>query len=181
MATEFPPDDRRGYRRISGANIAPGERTTIDSPVFDGKPVPEPGPDKSAGPIKPGVDPAGRQSRGRYGRGARHRPRHRSGNRGQRRRCGRARYLRSRVARLERAPATPEELAETARQIKRARPPLHADPRRHPGHRGVARRCGPVEQDFGKIDIVVANAAIQRWKPLLEMEDADWHDVSTTT
>jgi NAD(P)-dependent dehydrogenase (short-subunit alcohol dehydrogenase family) len=30
---------------------------------------------------------------------------------------------------------------------------------------------------YGKIDIVVANAAIQRWKPLLEMEDADWHDV----
>ena len=33
------------------------------------------------------------------------------------------------------------------------------------------------EQQFGKIDIVVANAAIQRWKPLLEMEDSDWRDV----
>ena len=33
------------------------------------------------------------------------------------------------------------------------------------------------EQQFGKIDIVVANAAIQRWKPLLEMDDADWRDV----
>jgi NAD(P)-dependent dehydrogenase (short-subunit alcohol dehydrogenase family) len=34
-----------------------------------------------------------------------------------------------------------------------------------------------VERDYGKIDIVVANAAIQRWVPLLEMEDSDWHDV----
>lgn len=34
-----------------------------------------------------------------------------------------------------------------------------------------------VERSHGKIDIVVANAAIQRWKPLLEMEDADWRDV----
>jgi len=34
-----------------------------------------------------------------------------------------------------------------------------------------------VERDFGKIDIVVANAANQRWRPLLEMQDADWRDV----
>src|ERR1700684_3486205 len=32
-------------------------------------------------------------------------------------------------------------------------------------------------KDYGKIDIVVANAAIQRWVPLLEMEDSDWRDV----
>ncbi len=30
---------------------------------------------------------------------------------------------------------------------------------------------------MGAIDIVVADAAIQRWKPLLEMDDADWRDV----
>ena len=34
-----------------------------------------------------------------------------------------------------------------------------------------------MEQNYGKIDIVVADAAIQRWKPLLDMEDADWRDV----
>jgi NAD(P)-dependent dehydrogenase (short-subunit alcohol dehydrogenase family) len=34
-----------------------------------------------------------------------------------------------------------------------------------------------VDSTYGKIDIVVANAAIQRRKPLLEMEDNDWHDV----
>lgn len=33
------------------------------------------------------------------------------------------------------------------------------------------------EQTFGKVDIVVGNAAIQAFKPLLEMEDHDWHDV----
>ena len=33
-----------------------------------------------------------------------------------------------------------------------------------------------VEREFGGIDIVVANAAIQTFKPLLEMDDADWHD-----
>src|SRR6201999_3108557 len=33
------------------------------------------------------------------------------------------------------------------------------------------------ERDYGKIDIVVADAAIQRWMPLLEMEDSDWRDV----
>jgi NAD(P)-dependent dehydrogenase (short-subunit alcohol dehydrogenase family) len=34
-----------------------------------------------------------------------------------------------------------------------------------------------VEQAHGRIDIVVANAAIQRWVPLLEMQDSDWDDV----
>jgi NAD(P)-dependent dehydrogenase (short-subunit alcohol dehydrogenase family) len=29
---------------------------------------------------------------------------------------------------------------------------------------------------FGKIDILFANAGIQSFKPILEMEDADWHD-----
>jgi NAD(P)-dependent dehydrogenase (short-subunit alcohol dehydrogenase family) len=32
-------------------------------------------------------------------------------------------------------------------------------------------------QGYGKIDIVVADAAIQRWKALLEMEDSDRRDV----
>jgi NAD(P)-dependent dehydrogenase (short-subunit alcohol dehydrogenase family) len=37
--------------------------------------------------------------------------------------------------------------------------------------------AGKVERDCGKIDIVVANAAIQCWVLLLEMEDTDWRDV----
>ncbi len=41
----------------------------------------------------------------------------------------------------------------------------------------LRRVADQVERDHGRIDIVVANAAIQRWKPLLEMQDSDWRDV----
>jgi NAD(P)-dependent dehydrogenase (short-subunit alcohol dehydrogenase family) len=40
-----------------------------------------------------------------------------------------------------------------------------------------------VEHEFGGIDILFANAGIQAFRPLLEMEDADWHitiDVNLT-
>ena len=74
-------------------------------------------------------------------------------------------------------PATPDDLAETARQIQE-----------------LGRRCLPIKGDIrqiaqirsahdqvlkrlGRIDVVVADAAIQRWKDLLEMEDSDWNDV----
>ncbi len=74
-------------------------------------------------------------------------------------------------------PARPQDLDETLRQIKAT------------GRRGMAikadirdiaalrRAADDIEKAYGKIDVVVADAAIQRWKPLLEMEDADWRDV----
>jgi NAD(P)-dependent dehydrogenase (short-subunit alcohol dehydrogenase family) len=34
-----------------------------------------------------------------------------------------------------------------------------------------------IEREFGGLDIVVANAGIQAFKPLLEMEDDDWDDI----
>ena len=74
-------------------------------------------------------------------------------------------------------PATMEELDETVRQIKaygRRGEPVRADIRDIEALRRIADQ---VERDYGKIDIVVANAAIQRWVPLLEMADADWRDV----
>jgi NAD(P)-dependent dehydrogenase (short-subunit alcohol dehydrogenase family) len=40
----------------------------------------------------------------------------------------------------------------------------------------LRRIADQIDQQFGKIDIVVANAAIQHWKLLLEM-DSDWRDV----
>lgn len=74
-------------------------------------------------------------------------------------------------------PATPEDLAETVRQIQ-ARgvkgEGIKADIRDIARLREIADH---VQASYGRIDIVVADAAIQRWKPLLEMEDADWRDV----
>lgn len=73
-------------------------------------------------------------------------------------------------------PATESDLAETVTRIQ------------HYGRRGTAvkadirdiaalrRVADQVEQEHGKIDIVVANAAIQGWKPLMEMDDMDWRD-----
>ncbi len=42
---------------------------------------------------------------------------------------------------------------------------------------GALRRAAEqVEREFGGLDILFANASIQAFKPLLEMEDADWND-----
>ena len=74
-------------------------------------------------------------------------------------------------------PATSAELDETVRQVRaygRRGEAVRADIRDIAGLRRVADH---VDQTYGKIDIVVANAAIQRWVPLMEMEDADWGDV----
>ena len=74
-------------------------------------------------------------------------------------------------------PATPEDLSETLRQIKaygRRGDIIRADIRDIGALRAAADK---VNREYGKIDIVVADAAIQRWKPLLEMEDSDWTDV----
>jgi NAD(P)-dependent dehydrogenase (short-subunit alcohol dehydrogenase family) len=75
------------------------------------------------------------------------------------------------------APATPENLAETVRQVMvygRRSESIRADIRDIAALRAAADH---VEQTYGRIDIVVANAAIQRWIPLLDMTDADWRDV----
>ncbi|MBV8797875.1 MAG: mycofactocin-coupled SDR family oxidoreductase [Hyphomicrobiales bacterium] len=74
-------------------------------------------------------------------------------------------------------PATPEELEETGKMIRacgRRAETVRADIRDIAALRRIADQT---DHEFGKIDIVVANAAIQRWKPLLEMEDSDWRDV----
>lgn len=73
-------------------------------------------------------------------------------------------------------PATSEELAETVAQIRqygRRGTAVRADIRDIAALRAVADQ---IVRDHGKIDIVVANAAIQAWKPLLDMDDGDWND-----
>ncbi|WP_174286998.1 SDR family NAD(P)-dependent oxidoreductase [Sphingomonas bacterium] len=74
-------------------------------------------------------------------------------------------------------PATPADLAETKRQIESAGRrciAIQGDIRKLPELRHAHDR---VLKELGRIDIVVADAAIQRWKDLLEMEDSDWYDV----
>ena len=73
-------------------------------------------------------------------------------------------------------PATGDELDETVRQIHsfgRRALAIKADIRQIGQLRAAADQ---VMKTFGKIDILVANAAIQGWKPLLDMNDADWDD-----
>jgi SDR family mycofactocin-dependent oxidoreductase len=80
-------------------------------------------------------------------------------------------------------PSTPEDLEETGRLIGAAGRRwlgIELDQRDLPALRAAAVRG---EQEFGGIDILFANAGIQSFHPLLEMEDADWHitiDVNLT-
>ena len=72
--------------------------------------------------------------------------------------------------------STHDDLQETGKLLKQIGLPhatMIGDIRQIGDLRATASK---VEQEFGGIDIVVANAAIQTFKPLLEMEDADWHD-----
>jgi NAD(P)-dependent dehydrogenase (short-subunit alcohol dehydrogenase family) len=110
------------------------------------------------------IQPLGK-SRGRDGRRARDRP----GNCGrtgrERRGHRRDRHRRTCFSRLQRPPATPEELDETAKMIRafgRRAETVRADIRDIGALRRIAEET---DQQFGKIDILVANAAIQRWKP----------------
>ena len=153
-------------------------QTETMSRDFKGAPVPEPSEDKSAGPISPGrgVALAGKVALVT----------------GAARGIGRAIAVElaangADVVALDIAgfvstasnaePATPAELEETVRFIKqygRRSEAIQADIRDIGALRKIADK---MVADYGKIDIVVANAAIQRWKPLLEMDDADWRDV----
>ena len=177
-----------GRRLMLGATLAAGiamtgqataqERTDTDPHMLAGQPVPEPPSDKSAGPVRPG---RGSMLAGKVAVVT-----------GAARGIGRAIAVEFAANGADviavdiagpvstasnAAPATPEELAETVRQIRaygRKADGLQADIRDIGRLRQIADQ---VVSEHGKIDIVVANAAIQRWKPLLEMDDADWGDV----
>jgi NAD(P)-dependent dehydrogenase (short-subunit alcohol dehydrogenase family) len=72
-------------------------------------------------------------------------------------------------------PARPEDLEETGRLVQadgRRWLGITVDQRDMPKLREAAARA---ERDLGGIDILFANAGIQSFKPLLEMDDADWH------
>ncbi len=65
------------------------------------------------------------------------------------------------------------ETVESIQHYGRQGTAIKADIRDIGALRAIADR---VEREHGKIDIVVANAAIQGWKPLMEMDDMDWRD-----
>jgi NAD(P)-dependent dehydrogenase (short-subunit alcohol dehydrogenase family) len=71
---------------------------------------------------------------------------------------------------------TESDLIETGRLVEQAggrwRPEV-ADIRDYPRLRGIV---SATERDFGPVAILAAIAGIQSFKPLLELEDADWQD-----
>ena len=121
-----------------------------------------------------------RQDRGRHRRSAWHRPLHRRRLRRQRCRHHRHRYLPRGLA----DPRIPAGHEGTARSDRRHRQihgrrwlAITADIRNIAELRAAAERTAV---EFGGMDIVVANAGIQNFKPLLDMDDAHWHDVIDT-
>ena len=73
--------------------------------------------------------------------------------------------------------STPADLAETGHLVQshgRRFLPVIADIRDISALRSAAEQA---EQQMGHIDIVVADAGIQAFMPLLEMDDRDWHDI----
>jgi len=164
----------------SGAVAAPTPdgRSDTEPRELNGQPMPEPSPEKSAGPIKAG---RGSMLSGKTAVVT-----------GSARGIGRAIAVEfaangADVVCLDicgfvstgsnAKPATPADLDETVRQVRaygRKGEAIRADIR---DIKALRRIADDVDARYGKIDIVVADAAIQRWKPLLEMDDADWHDV----
>lgn len=74
-------------------------------------------------------------------------------------------------------PATPDDLAETQRLVEAEGGRFIAvalDTRDLPALRVAAERA---RDELGQVDILVANAGIQVFAPLLEMTDDQWHDV----
>ena len=71
---------------------------------------------------------------------------------------------------------TPEELEETGRLVHREGRRWHAIQLDQRDLGALRRAAKHVEAEFGGLDILFANAGIQAFKPILEMEDADWHD-----
>jgi NAD(P)-dependent dehydrogenase (short-subunit alcohol dehydrogenase family) len=171
---------------VAGAAIAAGAaaaptpdgRSDTEPRELNGNPMPEPPADRSAGPIRPG---RGSALQGKIAVVT-----------GAARGIGRAIAVEFAAngadvvcidicgfvsAASNAKPATPADLEETVRQIRgygRRGEGITADIRDISALRRIA---DDVDQRYGRIDIVVADAAIQRWVPLLEMTDADWRDV----
>jgi NAD(P)-dependent dehydrogenase (short-subunit alcohol dehydrogenase family) len=72
-------------------------------------------------------------------------------------------------------PATAEDLAETGNLVRATGRRWHqviSDQRKLPDMRAAAKE---IESALGPVHILVANAGIQQFHSLLEMEDSDWN------
>ena len=77
---------------------------------------------------------------------------------------------------LDFAPATADDLAWTGNAVREAGGQwlqAIADQRDIGAVRSAAAL---IERELGGVDIIFANAGIQAFKPILEMDDPDWHD-----
>ncbi|GAA5233796.1 NAD(P)-dependent oxidoreductase [Verticiella sediminum] len=79
-------------------------------------------------------------------------------------------------ATLEVEPATMAELDETGRLVAAAGGTWGSRQLDQRDMTALRDAAAWVVETFGKIDILFANAGIQAFKPILDMEDADWHD-----
>jgi NAD(P)-dependent dehydrogenase (short-subunit alcohol dehydrogenase family) len=77
---------------------------------------------------------------------------------------------------LDFAPATPGDLAGTGDAVRAAGGSWVSAVADQRDIGAVRAAAALVERELGGVDIVFANAGIQAFKPILEMEDADWHD-----
>lgn len=77
---------------------------------------------------------------------------------------------------LEVEPATRDELDETGRLVEAAGGRWAARQLDQRDLRALREAATWTVETFGKIDILFANAGIQAFKPILEMDDADWQD-----
>ena len=72
-------------------------------------------------------------------------------------------------------PATRADLEETGRLVEAGGSQWMSFVLDQRGLSALRKVVPEIEGKFGGIDILFANAGIQAFKPLLEMEDPDWH------
>jgi NAD(P)-dependent dehydrogenase (short-subunit alcohol dehydrogenase family) len=77
---------------------------------------------------------------------------------------------------LDFAPATAGDLAATGLDVAASGRRWRALTLDQRNISAIREAAATIESEFGGIDILFANAGIQAFKPILEMEDTDWHD-----
>src|SRR6202012_5855064 len=77
---------------------------------------------------------------------------------------------------LDFAPATPDDLAATGEAVQAEGSRWLSITEDQPDIGAVRSAAERIEGEWGGVDIVSANAGIQAFKPILEMDDPDWHD-----